>query len=146
MHAFLLCTSRIIHPHSKARAQPHPPKKMLDLPSPNQKITLTSLPLLALPSSNPTPPEHFIHLIHNLLTPVECAQVISTHQNLIPSNVTPSTKRDRELFEDERLAEMLWERLTEFYGEDRVRDEDGQWWRAKSLNERLRLCRYSPGE
>ena len=119
---------------------------MSDLPLPKPQATLSSLPLLPVPSSNPTPPEHFIHLIHSLLTPVECAQVIRTHQNLIPSNVTPSTKRDRELFEDERLAEMLWERLKEFYGEDRVRDEDGQWWRAKGLNERLRLCRYLPGE
>lgn len=111
----------------------------------------TLLLLLPLPSpphqpNPPSPPEHFIHLIHHLLTPTECTQIIAAHQNLIPSNVTPGTKRDRQLFEDEELAERIWQRLKEFYGGDRVKDEDGQWWRASSLNARLRLCRYLPSK
>jgi hypothetical protein len=104
-----------------------------------------TLTLLTLVHPSPTPPpEHFVHLIHNLLTPLECNTLISTHQNLIPSNVTTDTIRDREVFSSDSLACLLWSRLP-FYHTSKIQDEDGQWWTAKSLNERFRLCRYGIG-
>jgi hypothetical protein len=110
--------------------------------------TLTSLsfsPSLNTPSP-PDPTTHFLHTITSLLSPQECTSIITSHQKLIPSNVTPGTKRDREAFDEPELSLLLWARLRQFYGKDRVKDEDGQWWRARGLNERFRLCRYLPGE
>ncbi|KAF2705741.1 hypothetical protein K504DRAFT_536726 [Pleomassaria siparia CBS 279.74] len=69
----------------------------------------------------------------------------TTNFNLIPSNVTPETVRAREQFDDDELSALLWERLREFYGEDRVKDEGGCWWTATRLNEKFRLCRYDAG-
>lgn len=107
-------------------------------------LTLTNLPLP--PSTLPTPSlDYFVHVISNLLTPQECSLIINGHRNLIPSNVTPTTVRDREQFDDETLAELLWSRLEQLYGNDRIQDEDGMWWKAKGLNSRFRLCRYLPG-
>jgi hypothetical protein len=101
--------------------------------------TLTTLPL---PSSNPT---HFVHLISNLLTPTDCYSIITSHTNLVPSETTPGTIREREQFSDPELLTKLWSRLKPFYERDRVQDEDGNWWRAKGLNAALRLSRYEEG-
>ncbi|KAF2800243.1 hypothetical protein K505DRAFT_383349 [Melanomma pulvis-pyrius CBS 109.77] len=102
--------------------------------------TRTDLPF---PGSNQT--THFVHVIHNLVSSSECQKLIESHKNLVPSNVTPETIRTREQFDDEALSELLWERLRDFYGEDRVKDEDGCWWNVTGLNERFRLCRYDKG-
>jgi hypothetical protein len=110
----------------------------------NPKPTLSYLPF-SPPSSNP---EHFVHIIHNLLTASECASIIENHKNLIPSNVTPGTVRTRQQYSDEKLASILWERLEPFYEGDKgkVVDEDGCTWTAAGLNDSFRLCRYEKGE
>ena len=67
----------------------------------------------------------------------------------MPSNVTPGTVRTREVFEDGELAGRVWERLRGFYEgveeKGMVRDEDGEVWRVKGLNEVWRLCFYAEG-
>jgi len=107
-------------------------------PSPS---TLQTLPLPTL-----SPPRS-IHLISNLLTPTECTSLIDTHTNLIPSNVTPTTVRDREIFTDPGLASLLWSRIATFFQEKmgKVVDEDGEAWTVRGLNETFRLCRYTQG-
>jgi len=104
----------------------------------------TTLTDLYFDGSNPT--TNFIHIIHDLLSPIECQILIQSHKNLVPSNVTRDTIRFREQFDDDALSSKLWERLRSFYGEDRIKDENGYWWKATGLNERFRLCRYDKGE
>lgn len=114
--------------------------------SKNSKMTSkfqTTLTDLHFDGSDPT--TNFIHIIHNLLSPIECQILIQSHKNLVPSNVTRDTIRFREQFDDDALSSKLWERLRSFYGEDRIKDEDGYWWKATGLNERFRLCRYDKG-
>ncbi|TVY53783.1 hypothetical protein LSUE1_G009840 [Lachnellula suecica] len=101
--------------------------------------TLTHLPI-----SSPDP-THFVHIISNLLSPSECASIISTHTNLSPSNLTPGTIRTRETFTDEALAARLWSRMEKFYKGDRIQDADGVWWTASGLNPGLRLSKYEKG-
>ena len=101
--------------------------------------TLSHLPF---PSSSPN---HFVHIISNLLTPEECEVLIKGHPNLVPSNVTTNTIREREMFDDETLASLLWSRLEPFYGKDEIIDEDGSVWKANCLNDRFRFCKYLPG-
>ncbi|CZR69187.1 uncharacterized protein PAC_19087 [Phialocephala subalpina] len=91
-----------------------------------------------------------IHVVKDLLNEQDCNTIISQHKNLIPSNVTPTTVRDREAFDDPALAELLWSRLESFFmgnGEmsGKVKDDDGCEWEVEGLNERFRLCRYLPG-
>lgn len=105
-----------------------------------------------------------IHIIKDLLDEAECASIISQHKNLVPSNVTPHTVRDRETFDDPALSNLISERLRKFYNErggnendgkqekermggiERVvEDEDGCLWEVEGLNPRFRLCRYLPG-
>ncbi|KAE8440824.1 hypothetical protein EG329_006405 [Mollisiaceae sp. DMI_Dod_QoI] len=107
----------------------------------NPTYSLVTLPSPAPSSSKP----HQIHIITNLLTPSECSSIISDHNNLIPSHVTPTTVRDREAFDDHVLSELLWERLKLFFGSEKLEDEDGCQWEVEGLNERFRLCRYLPG-
>jgi hypothetical protein len=98
---------------------------------------------LFLPS--PSDPVHSLDLIASLLTPPECTSLISSHTDLIPSNVTPGTIRTREQFSDPALSEEIWSRMQKFYSGDRIQDEDGEWWRAKGLNSMFRLCKYESG-
>jgi hypothetical protein len=109
--------------------------------TPKPETTLTSIPFHG---SNPT--TTFLHIIHDLLTPIECHVLIQSHKNLVPANVTRGTIRLREQFDDVPLSETLWNRLKSFYGEDRVQDEDGYWWKSTGLNEHFRLCRYDQGK
>ena len=88
---------------------------------------------------------YFVNIITNLLSKSECQTLISSHKDLIPSNVTPQTIRTREQFDDYELSDLLWERLKYFYGKHRVKDEERYWWKAARLNERFRLCRYEKG-
>lgn len=97
---------------------------------------LTHLPFA---SDDPT---HFVHIISNLLSEAECKQIIDSHHDLTPSNLTLGTIRVREQFDDHALADLLWSRLSQFYTNERIKDEDGSWWVAKSLNPHLRLSKY----
>lgn len=105
-----------------------------------------------------TPSE--VHILTSLLTPTECTSIIDAHLDLVPSNVTAQTVRSREVFVDEELAGRVWERMEGFFesrGEEEgvmtgrekvkgwVRDEDGEEWRVKGLNEVWRLCCYDVG-
>jgi hypothetical protein len=102
----------------------------------------------------PEQPHHFVHLISSLLSPSECTSVTATHTNLVPSNVTPSTVRSREIFTNDTLAHTLWARIKGFYdgtkdtdvkGVGRIVDEDGEAWVITGLNECFRLCLYEKG-
>jgi hypothetical protein len=108
--------------------------------SPKLIPTLTHLPFTS------DSPDHFVHIISNLLTEGECDELIRTHTNLVPSNVTRDTIREREMFQDADLAELLWHRLRGFYDGGEIADEDGCVWRARGLNERFRLCKYEKGK
>lgn len=88
---------------------------------------------------------HKVHVVTNLLDPSECATIIHQHTNLTPSNVLRDTIRDREIFDDQALSDLLWSRLKGFLENEKVVDEDGCEWAAEGLNERFRLCRYLPG-
>jgi hypothetical protein len=100
--------------------------------------------LYALPFT-PESPSHFVHIVTSLLSSAECSSIINNQTNLTPSNVTASTRRDREIFDDNDITELVWERLKQFYGADRIEDEDGEYWAASGLNSRWRLCRYGKG-
>ncbi|KAL5324957.1 hypothetical protein ACEPPN_006078 [Leptodophora sp. 'Broadleaf-Isolate-01'] len=110
--------------------------------------TTSILPLPPILHTLPIPtlsPPRSIHLISNLLTPTECNSLVDTHTNLIPSNVTPTTVRDREVFTDPALASLLWSRIATLFKEEmgKIVDEDGERWTVRGLNETFRLCRYT---
>jgi hypothetical protein len=63
----------------------------------------------------------------------------------VPSNVTPTTIRDREVFSNPELATLLWSRISPFFQNEKVVDEDGENWSVSGLNETFRLCRYTTG-
>src|SRR5258707_2665299 len=102
--------------------------------------TLTTIPLPSLA------PPRSIYLISNLLSADECTRIIHSYTNLVPSNVTPTTIRDREVFSDACLASSLWSRISTFFQDEKVVDEDGENWSVRSLNETFRLCRYVAGK
>jgi len=99
----------------------------------------TTLTHLDFPSTDPT---HFVHIISNLLSPEECAEIIKSHTNLEPSNLTLGTIRTREQFDDEALVALLWSRMGQFYIGNKIKDKDGFWWKAKGLNPHFRLSKY----
>lgn len=94
---------------------------------------------LEFPSTDPT---HFVHILSNLLTEQECANIIKSHTALVPSNLTLGTVRTREQFKDRELVALLWSRMKAFYANDRIRDDEGYWWKATGLNQNLRLSKY----
>lgn len=116
------------------------------------KPSLTNIPLDAC-TTHLEP--RSIHHITNLLSPAECVSVIATHLNLVPSNITSGTVRDREVFDDGSLSSLLLERINPFFSDDkkqgtgriagRIVDEDGDTWLIERLNEKWRLCRYREG-
>lgn len=100
--------------------------------------------------------EASIHILHDLLSPQKCEELIGAHLDLIPANVTAQTVRTRQVFEDEELAASIWKQIECFFVEeldvqrdDRavglVKDADGEVWKVKGLNERWRLCLYEAG-
>jgi hypothetical protein len=103
-------------------------------------VSLTTLPI---DSSDPT---HFVHILSNLLSKSECEEVIKSHINLVPSNITTGTIRTREQFDDPALTSLLWSRISHIYKSDRIKDADGYWWKAKGLNTNLRLSKYDAGK
>jgi hypothetical protein len=106
-------------------------------------VTPTILPVESTEwSSDPT---HFVHVLSNLLSKSECEEIIKAHTNLVPSNITAGTIRTREQFDDPALASRLWSRISHFYKDDRIKDEDGYWWKCKGLNVHMRLSKYNSG-
>jgi hypothetical protein len=100
--------------------------------------------LLTYPLLSISPPR-LIYLVSSLLTPEECTEIIASYTNLVPSNVTPATVRDREVFSDPALASLLWSRISPFFQGEKAIDEDGEIWNVRGLNETFRLCRYVQG-
>jgi hypothetical protein len=93
-------------------------------------ISIPTLQTYPIPSLSPT---RSFHLISNLLTPTECTSLIASHTNLIPSNVTPTTIRDREVFADAALASSLWSRIAPLFQDERngmgkIVDEIYAWY------------------
>ncbi|KAH7419171.1 hypothetical protein BKA64DRAFT_650236 [Cadophora sp. MPI-SDFR-AT-0126] len=132
--------------------------------SSSSSISLSHILLPAEPGRGP----RAVHIFQNLLSAQECQEIINSHTNLIPANVTPETIRDRQVFEDEKLAEVVWGRIQPFFlssGEEEtktsgvgegqddrfeviegiVKDKDSDSWKVSGLNERWRLARYGPG-
>jgi hypothetical protein len=102
-------------------------------------IPTTTLSHLLFPATDPT---HFVHILSNLMTPEECTNMIASHTNLEPSNLTRGTIRTRETFIDHALARKLWSRMKPYYVGNRIKDEEGYWWVAKGLNPGFRLSKY----
>jgi hypothetical protein len=73
-------------------------------------------------------------------------QITHKSRPLSPSAPTIGTIRAREQFDDPVLAAKLWSRISHFYKDDRIKDEDGYWWRCKGLNIHVRLARYNSGK
>jgi hypothetical protein len=107
-------------------------------------VTRATLPIQSAEWS--TDPTHFVHVLSNLLSQAECEEIIRAHTNLVPSNLTIGTVRAREQFDDPVLAAKLWSRISHFYKDDRIKDEDGYWWRCKGLNIHMRLSKYDSGK
>lgn len=97
---------------------------------------------LDFPSDDPT---HFVHILSSLLSEEECAEIIKSHTNLVRSNLTLGTIRTREEFKDRALVALLWSRMKPFYASNRIKDDEGYWWKAKGLNKNLRLSKYEKG-
>ncbi|PVH89787.1 hypothetical protein DL98DRAFT_508034 [Cadophora sp. DSE1049] len=127
-----------------------------------------SLSPILLPAE-PGRGQRAVYIFQNILSAQECQEIIDSHTDLIPANVTTETIRDRQIFEDEKLAEKIWGRIQPFFflpsdeeekkisnvegGQDdraeriegRVEDKDSDIWKVSGLNERWRLARYGPG-
>ena len=89
-------------------------------------------------------------LVHGFLSPDECAALIDAAEARgfvgAGSDYPPSYRNnDRQVLDDDALAQRLFERLRA-YAPERLVDDDGAGWRLHALNERLRLCRYRPGQ
>nr|WP_217497757.1 2OG-Fe(II) oxygenase [Lysobacter enzymogenes] len=89
-------------------------------------------------------------LIHGVLDAAECAALIAAAEARgfagAGGDYPPSYRNnDRQVLDDPALAQRLFERLRE-YAPAELADADGTRWRLASLNERLRLCRYRPGQ
>ncbi|SDY86210.1 WD domain-containing protein, G-beta repeat-containing protein [Lysobacter sp. yr284] len=89
-------------------------------------------------------------LIQGFLDAAECAALIAAAESRgfagAGGDYPPSYRNnDRQVLDDPALAQRLFERLRE-YAPAELTDADGARWRLRSLNERLRLCRYRPGQ
>ncbi|KAK0125293.1 hypothetical protein ONS95_000677 [Cadophora gregata] len=134
-----------------------------ELSSPSA-VSLSSVPLPVEAGRGP----RAIYILQNLLSAKECKDIIKSHTNLIPANVTPETIRDRQVFQDEELAKRVWRRIQPFFLaseeeekrriedkgrkrsnvegiEGNVEDKDRDVWKVSGLNEHWRLARYGIG-
>jgi hypothetical protein len=107
-------------------------------------VTRATLPIQSAEWS--TDPTHFVHVFSNLLSQAECEEIIKSHTNLVPSAPTIGTIRAREQFDDPALTAKLWSRISHLYKDDRIKDEDGNWWGCKGLNIHMRLAKYDSGK
>jgi hypothetical protein len=101
---------------------------------------LSNLPLPNLSDEN------YVHVISNLLTPIECKALIDEHTPSVTTNGTMITNRLRHMIDDDKLANKLWQRLEPFYGSVQIVDEERVGWTASGLNSRFRFCLYEPGK
>jgi hypothetical protein len=115
------------------------PSLILTLNLSSWSTMATTLTHLDFPTTDPT---HFVHIISNLLSEEECTNIIGSHADLVPSNLTLGTIRTRKQFEDRALRAQLWSRLKQFYDGNRIQDERGSWWVATGLNPNFRLSKY----
>ncbi|KAE9362940.1 hypothetical protein N431DRAFT_294476, partial [Stipitochalara longipes BDJ] len=90
-------------------------------------------------------PPRSIYFVPNLLSPEECTKITTSYTNLVHSDVRPTTIREREVFTDPLVATLLWSRISPLFQDEKVRDEDGESWSVRGLNETFRLCRYILG-
>ncbi len=109
-------------------------------------MSVTRATLLIQSAEWSTDPTHFVHVLSNLLSQAECEEIIKSHTNLVPSAPTIGTIRAREQFDGPVLTANLWSRISHFYEDDRIKDEDGYRWRCKGLNVYMRLARYDSGK
>lgn len=89
-------------------------------------------------------------LVHGFLSAEECTALIDAAEARgfvgAGSDYPPSYRNnDRQVLDDDALARRLFDRLRT-YAPERLVDADGAGWRLHALNERLRLCRYRPGQ
>jgi hypothetical protein len=97
-------------------------------------------------SSLPIPANPPVHLIHNLLAPSECDELIRKHGPNLSSVATNYADRERSLVDDIDLSALLFERLKKCHEIENLTDEDGQSWSPLGLNPRFRFCKYGPGK
>src|SRR5262249_10854021 len=109
-------------------------------------------PVSRLKVERPLPPElGTCLLIHGFLSPSECADLIARaeHCGFVSANADypPSYRNnERQVDDDPEFAKALFERLQQLVPgsiEDHV---EGVTWHLKALNERIRWCRYGPGQ
>jgi hypothetical protein len=96
-------------------------------------------------SKSSNDPETWVHIISDLLTPSECTSLISKHDDALVSHNVTLTLRKRKVFDDEDLADLLWSRLSPFFGTQQIIDEDESSWTASHLSTRFRYCKYEAG-
>ena len=106
-------------------------------------VSLKTIPIAS--SEWASDPTHFVHVLANLLSKSECEEIINAHTNLVFAATTIGTIRMREQFDDPALAQKLWSYISPFYRDQRIKDDDGYWWKCKGLNTGMRLSRYEPG-
>ena len=80
-------------------------------PSSSSSLTLSHMDLPGEPGRGP----RAIHVFHNILSAQECQEIIESHTDLIPANVTTETIRDRQMFENEELGARIWGRIQPFF-------------------------------
>ena len=106
----------------------------------NMAVTCSTLHIEGL-----DPATQVVHILSNLLSQSKCEELIKSHTKLVPSNIVEGTIRTREQFDDPALASLLWSRVCHLYKDDRIQDEDGDWWKVKGLNTCFRLSKYDAG-
>jgi 2OG-Fe(II) oxygenase superfamily len=85
-----------------------------------------------------------VYVVPNLLSSDECNTLIESFENA--DSIERLRTRNRIMFESEKLAEWLWDRIENFYEHNQITDEYGDTWEAYGLNDRFRMVRYDPND
>lgn len=91
-------------------------------------------------------------VIHGFLSPAECAEHIAAAErrgfSSAETDYPPSYRNNaRQVVDDVAMAQNLFQRLRPFVPDSLFSAPDGApTWTLAGLNERIRLCRYQPGE
>lgn len=93
-------------------------------------------------------------VIHEFLSPAECADLVLASERRgfrsAESDYPPSYRNnDRQVMDDETIAEWLYDRLREKAAQAGLESRivgDQTAWHLVGLNERIRFCRYRPGQ